>query len=90
MIDSHALMLEATQLNSINKNLELWLLQVKCLGANLSSFSRSYAVPVHMVRDEGRKRVAKQRKKGGKKVGGVIFFSSLFILWSNLRRGQNQ
>lgn len=38
MIDSHALMLEATQLNSSNKNLELWLLRVQCLGANLSSF----------------------------------------------------
>lgn len=89
MIDSQALMLEATQLNSSNKNLELWLLGVKCLGANLSSL-RSPTLFQYIWCEKKGGRVAKQKKKGEKKVGGVIFFSSLFILWSNLHHCQNQ
>lgn len=38
-------------------------------------FSRSYAVPVHMVREEGRKRVAKQKKKKG----GGGWWSNIFL-----------
>lgn len=89
MIDSQALMLEATQLNSSNKNLELWLLGVKCLGANLSSL-RSPTLFQYIWCEMKGGRVAKQKKKGEKKVSGVIFFSSLFILWSNLHHCQNQ
>lgn len=80
MIDSQALMLEATQLNSSNKNLELWLLGVKCLGANLSSL-RSPTLFQYIWCEMKGGRVAKQKKKGGKKSRwSNIFLFSFYSL----------